>query len=148
MSTVDALMTSPKKRAGSLTEGFTYRMVTEDVESVCAKTASCDVHDARQELSRNLVHVGNHQEKTLDTHKFSQSKSAPTSTAVMKDARTGKVCVLYLGGCKSCGKSTSLERTMKCSSSTSLTLHLCDGHALPVRILELVSRPLIDHLAL
>ena len=49
----------------SLTASHHVLMVTEDTEGVAGQCAGADVEDAGDELTGNLVHIGNHQEQTL-----------------------------------------------------------------------------------
>ena len=48
-----------------LTAGINVWMITEDVQRLCSNTACSNMEYTRKLFSSNLVHVRNHQEKTL-----------------------------------------------------------------------------------
>ena len=52
-------------RVTRLTAGVDVRMVAEDVECVARDAAGGNVYDVRNELAGDLVHVRDHEKKTL-----------------------------------------------------------------------------------
>ena len=48
-----------------LTSGHDIRVITENIQCMGGKAAGADMHYAGQQLSCNLVHIGNHEQQTL-----------------------------------------------------------------------------------
>mmetsp|Transcript_4104 Transcript_4104/g.6021 ORF Transcript_4104/g.6021 Transcript_4104/m.6021 type:complete len:587 (+) Transcript_4104:4359-6119(+) len=63
------------------------RVVAEDVESMRAKSARRHVQNARQELARDLVHVGDHEHETLRS-RIGRREGASLEAAVKRTGST------------------------------------------------------------
>ena len=97
-----------------LTAGHNVAVIAENGQCMGRQCTGGYMEHAGQQLAADLVHIGDHQKKSLRSRKGS-------------------------------GQSARLQRTVHCTGSAALALHLSDAHFLSEQIYSAVCSPFICH---